>query len=118
MYRFPESISEFGRQVIAGWARQRKIFPRPTSSTLLHSTTANIATLSLTDLRTAAATIAAFEETLTKEMASTLKSMKRIWQELQRMEALVSSIGNPDLTPPQLDLDAPPTDTFNLSVVT
>ncbi|TEB32062.1 hypothetical protein FA13DRAFT_1790911 [Coprinellus micaceus] len=102
--------------VIAGWEQQRKVFPKPKTLCALRtsSVAAHIDTLSIKELHTASSSIVRFEDALRLEMRSTLRSMRRVWTEIQRFDILIRSLENPNLSPPHLNLDAPPTDTFNL----
>ena len=110
------TLRSYEDTLITGWEQQRKVYPKPQTLCALRtsSVAAHIDTLTMKDLRSASLAIARFDEMLRKEMVSTLSSMRRVWTEIQRFDVLVQSIENPNLSPPLLHLDAPPTETFNV----
>ncbi|KAF6764375.1 hypothetical protein DFP72DRAFT_1059361 [Ephemerocybe angulata] len=50
-----------------------------------------------------------------QEIVMTYGSMVDMWKELQRFEALVGALNNPDLQLPLIELEAPPVSMFSLS---
>jgi len=114
----PQSLQRPSEKALErAWMTDRKIFPRRLyfPKVLLASTSANIELMTNIELREARAASRNLRAQLEKEKKTVLEGMRRIWLELERLDVQIKAACHPDLRPPVLDLNAPPSAWFNSS---